>query len=156
VKSQVTPVLSESLATARRKRENFHVNLYVYVAIAAERRRAIDDARGTVAFYSSIAQYEKYYAAHGFGDAARAVAAAAARGDAPAMVAAVPDEMVETFVVAGPRDEARARVEELGRHADSITLLPPGTGGTLGAERIAEYRRAIAATFHPRSQEMKE
>jgi alkanesulfonate monooxygenase SsuD/methylene tetrahydromethanopterin reductase-like flavin-dependent oxidoreductase (luciferase family) len=143
------PILSERLAAAGRRREDFHVNLYAYVAIAADRRRAIDDARGTVAFYSSIAQYQKYYAAHGFGDAARAVVAAAARNDPRAMVAAVPDEMVDTFLVAGTAEEAKARVAELAGYADSITLLPPGTGGSLPADRVAEYRNAIAATFYP-------
>ena len=117
------------------------------MAIAEDRRRAIDEARGTVAFYSSIAQYEKYFTAHGFGDAARAVAAAAARGDARAMVAAVPDEMVEEFVAVGTPDEVRARVDELGRLAESITLIPPGTGGTLDSQRVAAYGRAIAETF---------
>lgn len=149
VKNQMTGILNQGLAAAGRKREDFHVNLYVYVAIAKYRRQAIDDARGTVAFYSSIAQYEKYYAAHGFGDAARAVVAAASRNDPRGMLAATPDEMVDTFVVAGTPDEARARVEELGRYADSITLLPPGTGDSLRADRIAEYRDAIAATFYP-------
>jgi probable F420-dependent oxidoreductase len=150
VKNQMTPLLNEGLRAHGRKREDFHVNLWVYVAIAKDRRQAIDDARGTVAFYSSIAQYEKYYAAQGFGDASRAVAAAASRSDGRAMLAAVPDEMVDTFVVAGTPDEARARVEELGRHADSLTLVPPGTGGSLAGDRIAKYRDAIAATFYPR------
>jgi alkanesulfonate monooxygenase SsuD/methylene tetrahydromethanopterin reductase-like flavin-dependent oxidoreductase (luciferase family) len=135
------------LAAAGRKREDFQVNLYVYVAIAKDRRQAIDDARGTVAFYSSIAQYEKYYAAHGFGDAARAVASAASRNDVRGMIAAVPDEMVEAFAVTGTRDEALARVEELGRYADSITVIPPGTGNSLPPEKIALYRDAIAATL---------
>ncbi len=149
VKTRMTDVLHQGLAAAGQKREEFHVNLYVYVAIAKDRRQAIHDARGTVAFYAGIAQYEKYFARHGFGDAARTVATAAARGDRRAMVQAVPDEMVESFVIAGTREEAEARIEELGRHADSITLIPPGTGNSLAAERVAEYQNAIATTFYP-------
>ena len=142
-------LLAEGLAKAGRKREDFHVSLWSYVAIDADRKRAIDDARGTLAFYSGIAQYERYYAAHGFGDAARAVAAATAKGDFPAAIAAVPDEMVTTFMAAGTPDEVRERIEALGRSADSLTLLPPGTGGTLPVERVRAYRRAIAETFYP-------
>ena len=62
------------LATANKNRRDFDLNIWAYVAIHPDRRQAIADARGTVAFYSSIAQYEKYFAAHGFGEAARRAA----------------------------------------------------------------------------------
>jgi probable F420-dependent oxidoreductase len=149
VENEVRRLLEEGLAAAGRKREDFHVSLWSYVAIDADRKRAIDDARGTLAFYSGIAQYERYFAAHGFGDAARAVAAATAKGDFPAALAAIPDEMVAIFMAAGTPDEVRERIERLGRSADSLTLLPPGTGGTLPGERVRAYRRAIAETFYP-------
>ncbi|MET0153720.1 MAG: LLM class flavin-dependent oxidoreductase [Candidatus Binatia bacterium] len=149
VDNEVRRLLDEGLAAAGRKREGFHVNLWSYVAIDADKRRAIDDARGTLAFYSGIAQYERYFAAHGFGDAARAVAAATAKGDLLAARAAVPDEMVTTFMVAGTRDEVRERIEKLGRAADSLTLVPPGTGGTLPGERVRAYQQAIVETFYP-------
>jgi len=149
VENEVRRLLDEGLRKAGRKREDFHVSLWSYVAIDADRKRAIDDARATLAFYSGIAQYERYYTAHGFGDAARAVIAATAKGDFPAAIAAVPDEMVTTFMTAGTPDEVRERIEALGRSADSLTLLPPGTGGTLPAERVRAYRRAIAETFYP-------
>jgi alkanesulfonate monooxygenase SsuD/methylene tetrahydromethanopterin reductase-like flavin-dependent oxidoreductase (luciferase family) len=149
VENEVRRLLDEGLAAAGRRREDFHVSLWTYVAIDADRKRAIDETRGTLAFYSGIAQYERYFAAHGFGDAARAVAAATARGDVPAALAAIPDEMVTTFMTAGTPDEVRERVEALGRSADSLTLLPPGTGGTLPVERVRAYRRAIAETFYP-------
>src|SRR5215469_2774662 len=76
---------------AGKSRAEFHVNLWNYVAIAKDRKQAIDDMRGTVAFYSSIAQYRKYYAAHGFGAQADAVVEAAGRRDTAAMLKAVPD-----------------------------------------------------------------
>jgi alkanesulfonate monooxygenase SsuD/methylene tetrahydromethanopterin reductase-like flavin-dependent oxidoreductase (luciferase family) len=40
-----------------RPREQFHVNLWNYVAIADDRKTAINDMRATVAFYASISQY---------------------------------------------------------------------------------------------------
>jgi alkanesulfonate monooxygenase SsuD/methylene tetrahydromethanopterin reductase-like flavin-dependent oxidoreductase (luciferase family) len=147
--NEMSRALAEGLAEGGRKRDAFHVSLWAYVAIDPDRKRALDDARATLAFYSGLSQYEKYYAAHGFGAAARAVAAATARGDVAAAIAAVPDEMVTTFMIAGAEDEVRERVEQLARHADSLTLVPPGTGGTLPAERMLEYRRRIAETFYP-------
>jgi alkanesulfonate monooxygenase SsuD/methylene tetrahydromethanopterin reductase-like flavin-dependent oxidoreductase (luciferase family) len=149
VENEMRRLLDGGLLTAGRTRESFHVNLWSYVAIDADRRQAIDDARGTLAFYSGIAQYERYFAAHGFGDAARAVVAATAKGKVADALAAIPDEMVTTFMVAGTRDEVCERVEALGRVADSLTLVPPGTGGTLPPERVAAYREAIVEAFYP-------
>jgi alkanesulfonate monooxygenase SsuD/methylene tetrahydromethanopterin reductase-like flavin-dependent oxidoreductase (luciferase family) len=64
--------LDRTLAGKHRKRADFHVNLWNYAAIASDRKQAIDEMRGTIAFYSRVAQYQKYYAAHGFGAQANA------------------------------------------------------------------------------------
>lgn len=141
-----TKTLNAELASAGRPREKFHVNLWNYVAVANHRKQAIDDMRGTVAFYSSIAQYAKYFAAHGFGAQARAVVEAAGQKNVPAMLRAVPDEMVTTFAIAGTPDEARERVARLWQYADSMTLSAPQN--FLPAARIAEYREAISNTFY--------
>jgi probable F420-dependent oxidoreductase len=140
--------LAETLASSGRERSNFHVNLWNYVAIASDRKQAIEDLRGTVAFYSSIPQYEKYYADHGFGAQAHAAAEASARGDNAAMLLAIPDEMVTTFAIAGTPDDARERVDKMWHHADSMTLSPPQY--FLPAARLNEYRNAIVDTFYRR------
>jgi hypothetical protein len=57
--------------------------------------------------------------------------------------------MVTTFLVAGTRDDACNRIEALAGVADSLTLVPPGTGGTLAPERVVAYRRAIEEVFYP-------
>jgi probable F420-dependent oxidoreductase len=140
--------LADSLNASGRARSNFHVNLWNYVAIANDRKQAIDDLRGTVAFYSSIPQYEKYYADHGFGAEARAAAEASARADTAAMLRAIPDEMVTTFAIAGTPDEVRERVDKMWRYADSLTLSPPQY--SFPAARLNEYRNAIVDTFYRR------
>jgi probable F420-dependent oxidoreductase len=133
--------LEMALGAQRRSRDKFHVNLWGYAAIAADRKQAIDDMRGTVAFYSSVAQYEKYFAAHGFGAQARAVVEAARRNDSAAMIKAVPDEMVTTFAIAGTAGEVGERIERMWRFADSITLSPPQN--YIRGAKVAEYRKAI-------------
>ena len=138
--------LDKTLAAKGRKRADFHVNLWNYAAIAKDRKQAIDDMRGTVAFYSSIAQYHKYYAAQGFGAQASAVIEAMARKDTAAMLKAVPDEMVTTFAIAGTPDDARERVAKLWPHADSMTLSPPQYFVT--PARLNEYRTALTETLY--------
>jgi probable F420-dependent oxidoreductase len=145
IANEVSRTLADALAKSGRKRADFKVNLWVYTAINKDRQKAIDDARGTVAFYASIAQYEKYFAAHGFGENARALHAASARRDFAAMRKAVPDEMVRTFALAGTPDDARERIAEYWKHADSITLTPPTSMIDLATQRA--YQQAIADTF---------
>ena len=148
ITNEVSRTLAEALAKSGRKRSDFKINLWIYTAINKDRQRAIDDARGTVAFYAQIAQYEKYFAAHGFGDQARAIREAASRKDFVAMRNAVPDEMVNTFALAGTPDEGRERIEEYWRVADSITLTPPNA--MLDGATVAGYQKAIADTFYGR------
>ena len=138
--------LEMKLAAASRSRDRFHVNLWNYAAVAPNRKQAIDDMRGTVAFYASIAQYAKYFESHGFGAQALACVEAAQRNDSAAMVRAVPDEMVTTFAIAGTPDEARERVSRMWRFADSMTLSAPQY--FLSAAKLTEYRNAIVNTFY--------
>jgi alkanesulfonate monooxygenase SsuD/methylene tetrahydromethanopterin reductase-like flavin-dependent oxidoreductase (luciferase family) len=138
--------LDKTLAANGRKRSDFHVNLWNYAAISTDRKQAIDDMRGTIAFYSSIAQYQKYYAAQGFGAEANAVIDAASRKDTATMLKAVPDEMVTTFAIAGTPDDARERISKMWEYADSMTLSPPQY--FVPPARVAEYRTAIVDTLY--------
>ena len=146
IENEVRNSLAASLKQAGRLRSEFDLNVWAFVTIDQDRKRAISDARATVAFYSSMAQYEKYFAAHGFGAEARAACVAAQAGDRAAMVAAISDEMVTTFAVAGTPEEVRARVEKLWESADSMTLAPPAVG--LDGESIARHQTAIAQMFY--------
>jgi alkanesulfonate monooxygenase SsuD/methylene tetrahydromethanopterin reductase-like flavin-dependent oxidoreductase (luciferase family) len=148
ITNEVSRNLAEALAKTGRKRADLKINLWIYTAINKDRQRAIDDARGTIAFYAQIAQYEKYFAAHGFGDQTRAIREAAARKDFATMRKAVPDEMVNTFSIAGTPEEGRERIEEFWKFADSITLTPPNA--MIDGASIAAYQKAIAETFYGR------
>ena len=144
--AQTSALLERTIAAKARKRADVHVNLWNYAAIANDRRQAIDDMRGTVAFYSSIAQYQKYYAAHGFGAEAIAATQAASRGDTAAMLKAIPDEMVTTFAIAGTPDDARERVAKMWEYADSMTISSPQY--FVPPERMNTYRNAIVETLY--------
>lgn len=145
IRDEVLPTLTEGLKRANKARRDFDLNIWAYVAINKDRRQVIEDARGTVAFYASISQYEKYFAAHGFGEAARQASAAAQRQNQKAMITAIPDEMVETFVVVGTPDEVRGKVQALWELSDSLTLVEPSL--PLSLDQITVYRQAIAETL---------
>ena len=66
--SETAGRVDRALDASRRRRADFHLNLWNYAAVASDRKTAIDDMRGTVAFYAGIKQYEKHYEAHGFGE----------------------------------------------------------------------------------------
>jgi probable F420-dependent oxidoreductase len=138
--------LDKLLAARSRKRADFHVNLWNYAAIGKDRKQAVDDMRGTVAFYSSIAQYHKYYADQGFGSQAAAAVEAAARKDTAAMLKAIPDEMVTTFALAGTPDDVSERVSKMWEHCDSMTLSPPQY--FVPPDRMNGYREALVETLY--------
>jgi alkanesulfonate monooxygenase SsuD/methylene tetrahydromethanopterin reductase-like flavin-dependent oxidoreductase (luciferase family) len=83
------------------------------------------------------------------GAQAGAISEASRRGDLAAASRAVPDEMVNTFAIAGTSDAARERVAELWQTADSMTLMRPLFSG-LDIGKITTYQKAIVDTFYLR------
>jgi probable F420-dependent oxidoreductase len=138
--------LAAGLARSGRRREDVELNLWLWVAPNADEAAALEDARGTVAFYAGIEQYESFFEAHGFGREARRLQQATKRGELLAEKKAVPDEMVRTFVVLGDPDRVRERVEKAWSVADSMCLVPPAFG--LAPDRLAVYGERIAQLFY--------
>ncbi len=144
--NQVISSLAKGLSKAGRQRSDFDLNIWLFVAIGNDKRQCIEDARHTVAFYSSFAQYERYFSACGFGSEARAISQAAQAKDERAMLRSCSDAMVENFALIGPVDEVRARVDRIAAIADSFTLCVPFYG--LSQEQVSEYSQRIAGAFY--------
>ena len=140
---QVRGPYAEALRASGRQRKQVEVNLWQVVAPNPNGSESVRDAKAHVAIYASIAQYESYFAAHGFGEQARALAAGAAAGRRD-LVDLVPDEMARTFVVCGTPAEVAQQLEPLHAVADSLCLQPPPVPGD--ARRAYEAR--IAETFY--------
>ena len=87
-----------------------------------------------------------FFVAHGFGAEVRRLHEVVDRGENPATLALVPDEMVRTFALCGSPDEVRKQVERAWTVADSLWLAPPAWG--LGPEKLAFYDQMIARTFY--------
>jgi probable F420-dependent oxidoreductase len=146
ITERVPPNLKKGLEKSGRKREEFDLNIWLWVAPNASKKQSIEDARQTVIFYALHKQYERFFAENGFGAEARAIAEASDRHDAAAMTRTCSDAMVETFAVVGTPDECRKRVDRLAGIADSFTLCAPIVG--LPPEKIGEYAMRIGETFY--------
>ena len=146
IMNQVKTNVAKGLNKAGKERSGFDLNIWLYVAPGPDKKQCIEDARRTVASYSSFSQYERYFSECGFGDEARAIAQAAETKDDAGMLNACTDAMVENFSLVGPIDEVRARVGRIAQIADSFTLCAPFQG--LAQEQVGEYNQRIAEVFY--------
>jgi probable F420-dependent oxidoreductase len=119
---------------------------------AAAITAAVDDdastarrwARHHIAFYSVIPYFDVMFELHGFEREAAAIRSAAAAGDPDGMIAAVSEEMIDTFAIAGTPDQCRRRLEAWG-DLDLAVLFPPTF--QLGRDEIAANHRTLIDTF---------
>lgn len=146
IEREVAAQIKAGLDRAGRARKGFSLNISIFTAISDDRREAIEDCRGTVAYYSQSPQYLRYFEEIGFGREASAIQAAFAQGDMAGMAAACSDEMVESIAVVGTVDEVRSRVARRAALADAITPVIPHYG--LSPEKSAIYTQRIAETFY--------
>ena len=117
---------------------------YVITSIADNPDQARNEARGQIAFYFSTRLYHTVLDSHGWRDIGETIAQHFRRGDFPAMVAAVPDEMVDAIAAAGTADEVRDRLKQWEGLTDHPLLYSPSAG--MSPERIEENVNAIIDT----------
>jgi probable F420-dependent oxidoreductase len=125
LQQRVLPGLEKGIARAGRRREDVTRVVSACCVPHADSAQAKRWAAGLVAFYASVRTYLDFFAFHGFEREALAIQAAFRAGDADAMVAACPDEMVDTFTFAGTPDEIRGMVRRYEGVADVVKLSPP-------------------------------
>ena len=133
------PILSESAQKAGRSVQDMELAAVVTTAVHEDGAQARDWARRHLAFYAVIPYFDVMFRLHGFEREAAAVRAAAGREDVNGMLAAVTDEMVETFAIAGTPDQCRARLGSFD-NVGLVVLFSPSF--QLGPDEIAgELRR---------------
>jgi hypothetical protein len=120
----VIPSFETGLRRSGRQRSELDFLPTVTCAIDDDEARAMDAARRTVAFYSTVRTYKPLWEMHGFADAAAAAGEAFRRGDLAAVPEQIPDEMVDAYTAAGPLDKVRARVSEAAERGDGVWLTP--------------------------------
>lgn len=146
IRDRVAANVKKGLDKAGRKKADFDLNIWLFVAPGPDKKACLEDARLTTAFYAQFEQYRRYYAESGFEKEAVAIHAAAQKGDQAGMLAACPDAMVEHFCLVGPVDDVRKRVASIGEIADSFTLCVPFYG--LDLQKAVEYNARIAQAFY--------
>jgi probable F420-dependent oxidoreductase len=143
----VLPRIDEALSEAGRDRGEFTVCSGVILAISDDRETAVREAKQQIAFYGTTPNYQPVFDSYGDGELTGRLREVFKRDpkDLDALVAAVPDEAVERYAVAGTPDEVRDRLPALERHVDHIILGGPWYG--VPVERLAENLWAILETF---------
>jgi probable F420-dependent oxidoreductase len=142
----IAPHVRRGLERSGRSRQDVELNLWLWCAPDADEASAIEDARPTVAFYGGIAQYESFFAAHGFRDEARRLQELVKGRDISSPGDLVPDEMVRAFIVCGKPDAVCQKVERVWSVADSLVLIPPAYA--VPAEKQLHYLAQIAELFY--------
>ncbi len=145
--ASVLPRIDEALAAAGRSRDGFTVCQGVILCIAEDREVAVREAKQQIAFYGTTPNYRPVFASYGdeaLTDELRDVWKRTDR-DLDALVAAVPDEAVERYAVAGTPDEVQDRLAAIERHVDHLIL--GGAWYKVRPERMAENLWATLETF---------
>jgi probable F420-dependent oxidoreductase len=143
----VLPRVEEALADAGRDRAGFTVAQGVILCIADDRAVAVREAKQQIAFYGTTPNYQGVFASYGDEELTgrlRQVWKDTGQ-DLDALVAAVPDEAVDRYAVAGTPDEVRDRLGAIERHVDHLIL--GGAWYKVPPQRLGENLWAILETF---------
>jgi probable F420-dependent oxidoreductase len=138
------PILREAAAGAGRSADEIEIGAVVTTAVNDDGAVARDWARRHLAFYAVIPYFDVMFRLHGYEAEAAAVRAAAGRDDLPGMLAAVSDEMVETFAIAGTPDHCRSRLADFD-NIGALALFPPSF--QLGSDEIRANHEAMLECF---------
>lgn len=147
LRHDVLPRIEQALADAGRSRADFTLAQGVILCIADDRETAIREAKAQVGFYGTTPNYAPVFAANGEASLTESLGRVFADtgGDADALAAAVPDDVVQRYAIAGTPDEVRERVEEFAGLADHLVL--GGAWYRVPPSRMAENLMAIMETF---------
>jgi probable F420-dependent oxidoreductase len=139
------PQLEKGFAESGRTIEGFEITAPAFVATGESDEQieaAVDAVRRQIGFYGSTPAYKPVLELHGWGDLGDELKAMTKRGEWDTLHEMVDDEVLNTFAVVGPPEEAIAEVKKrYGDIATRITLvLPPERDEERWANLFAELR----------------
>ncbi len=145
LREAVLPEIKAGLETAGRERGGFSAASIITCAVSHDRKRAVEAARATIAFYATVKTYEPPFRLHGFTAETAKIREAFLKGDVKSMIAAVSDDMVNTFAVVGSPDECRKRISSYREVLDLPILSAPHY--YIDFDEVREYQKSILEVF---------
>jgi probable F420-dependent oxidoreductase len=143
----VRPVIAAGADKTGRDPAQVEIAAMVICAVSDDEEEARKEAAAQLAFYAAPRTYGTVVEAAGFAAAGEKIRAAFAARDIPAMVAAVPDEMVDSMAAAGTPKQVRAKLAEFGRHVGHVIVYPVSFG--LTEERSRQVTAGLLAAAAP-------
>ena len=143
----VRPVIAAGADKTGRDPAQVEIAAMVICAVSDDEEEARKEAAAQLAFYAAPRTYGTVVEAAGFAAAGEKIRAAFAARDIPAMVAAVPDEMVDSMAAAGTPKQVQAKLAEFGRHAGHVIIYPVSFG--LTDERSRQVTAGLLAAAAP-------
>ncbi len=127
VTDHVLPKVEGALDEAGRKRDEFQVCTGLIVSCGDDRDAAIKAAKVQIAFYGSTPNYRGVFESYGDGHLQEQLNRVfkESKGDPDAMAAAVPDEAVHRYAVAGTPDEVKDQIKPWHDLVDHLIIGPP-------------------------------
>jgi probable F420-dependent oxidoreductase len=121
----VRPAIAAGAARGDRDPAAVAVCGVVICAVADDEEQARREVAGQLAFYAAPKAYAPVLALAGFDAAASRIRAAFAAGDHDAMVAAVPDAMIDALAVAGTPAQVAEQLRRYDGVLDHVIVYPP-------------------------------
>jgi probable F420-dependent oxidoreductase len=146
LKEVVRPAVERGAAAAGRDPSEVSVTNSVILQLNEDRERARFEAALQIAFYATTRTYRPVLELHGFGDLVGDLRESFGKGDLGRM-AEIAMPMVDTYAIAGPEEECRARLSEFDGLVDRILLGGAWVGPD--PQAIADNYRRILETFRP-------
>jgi alkanesulfonate monooxygenase SsuD/methylene tetrahydromethanopterin reductase-like flavin-dependent oxidoreductase (luciferase family) len=143
LKNTVHPNLRKG--TSKRQGGTCELCLSRLCAVDRDAAHARSLVRHAIAFYSVLPYYDIVLSPLGFSAHAEAIRAAFSRGDYPAMVNAVTDDMIAALSFAGTRDDVRAQARQFDGLYDRLILGTPFFG--VGEEEARANHAALLEAF---------
>jgi probable F420-dependent oxidoreductase len=143
IEDVVLPAIEKGAERTGRDRSDVRIASLVIASVDDDADTARREAAAQLAFYASAKTYAPVLERIGFADAAAAVREAFAKQDEEAMVAAIPDAMVDALAVAGTPQDVRAQLRRYDGLLDHAILYVPSYRMT--PERLRENALALIA-----------
>ncbi|HST39366.1 MAG TPA: LLM class flavin-dependent oxidoreductase [Conexibacter sp.] len=144
----VHPAIAKGALRTDRSPREVKVATLLLAAVHDDPAVARREAAAQLAFYASVKTYGPLLERLGFGAAGAEIREAFARGDHEAMIAAVPEAMVDALAIVGTPDDVRAGLRRFDGLLDHAILYVPSF--TLTPERVRDCALGLIEAFGDR------